>query len=135
MSDPINPDHYAGRACADIGERLSANGYQVLKYCWRLGHKDREDVELGKAAWYAASELALLTSLNCVFPGMRTQPLTQDLGDHTFFLRERLSGQPPFVCTVAKMLWRGYTTSELQVLMDLIDAQRATLTIHANEAP
>ena len=58
--DPVNPAHYAGRACADVGERLTANGYQVLKYSWRLGRKDDAVVELGKAEWYALSERKLL---------------------------------------------------------------------------
>lgn len=57
--DPVNPKHYGGTACAEIGERLTANCYQVLKYCWRLGEKDDPKIELGKAIWYARRELAL----------------------------------------------------------------------------
>lgn len=57
--DPVNPKHYGGTACAEIGERLTANCYQVLKYCWRLGEKDDPKIELGKAIWYARREMAL----------------------------------------------------------------------------
>lgn len=57
--DPVNPKHYGGTACAEIGERLTANCYQVLKYCWRLGEKDGPKIELGKAIWYARREMAL----------------------------------------------------------------------------
>lgn len=57
--DPINPKHYGGTACADIGELLTANSYQVLKYNWRLGEKDEERIELGKALWYLDREIEL----------------------------------------------------------------------------
>lgn len=57
--DPINPKHYGGTACAEIGELLTANSYQVLKYNWRLGEKDDEKIELGKAIWYLNREIVL----------------------------------------------------------------------------
>src|ERR1700743_2865945 len=79
--DPVNPAHYAGRACADIGERLSGNGYPVLKYFWRLGRKGEAPVELGKANWYGASEVALLLKLESVGIATRTTPLVLDLPD------------------------------------------------------
>jgi hypothetical protein len=60
--DPVNPKHYAGTACAEIGELLSANSYQVLKYIWRLGEKDDPVVELGKALWYLDRERKLYPS-------------------------------------------------------------------------
>lgn len=59
MSDPINPAHYAGTLCAQIGELLSGNSYQVLKYNWRLGKKDTATVEVGKSIWYLDRELEL----------------------------------------------------------------------------
>jgi hypothetical protein len=57
--DPINPKHYNGTACAEIGERLTGNSYQVLKYNWRLGEKGPATVDLGKALWYLDREIAL----------------------------------------------------------------------------
>lgn len=57
--DPINPAHYAGTLCAEIGERLTANSYQILKYNWRLGKKDAPVVELGKSIWYLDREIEL----------------------------------------------------------------------------
>jgi hypothetical protein len=59
MSDPINPAHYGGTLCAQIGEQLSGNSYQVLKYNWRLGKKDTATVEVGKSIWYLDRELEL----------------------------------------------------------------------------
>lgn len=124
-NDPVNPAHYAGRACADIGERLSANGYQILKYCWRLGKKDTAVIELGKAAWYADSERTLLIKLDDAFPGMHTVPLTQDLDDPAFFLEERIKDQPDFAHAIATSLWAGYNVRKLQNIIELIDAERA----------
>lgn len=57
--DPINPKHYDGTLCAQIGERLTANSYQVLKYNWRLGKKDAATIEVGKSIWYLDRELEL----------------------------------------------------------------------------
>jgi len=119
-NDPINPTHYAGRACADIGERLTANGYQILKYCWRLGKKDAAFVELGKAIWYAESESLLLTSLP-----IRTAPMTMDLPNPHVFFNERTADQPPFTQLVAAKLWSGYNWHELQSLLAVIKAERA----------
>lgn len=59
MSDPINPAHYAGTACAQIGERLTGNSYQVLKYNWRLGKKDEPLVEVRKSLWYLDREILI----------------------------------------------------------------------------
>lgn len=57
--DPINPAHYAGTLCAQIGERLTGNSYQTLKYNWRLGKKDTATVEVGKSIWYLDREIEL----------------------------------------------------------------------------
>jgi len=57
--DPINPSHYAGTLCAEIGERLTGNSYQVLKYNWRLGKKDSPVIEIGKSIWYLDREIEL----------------------------------------------------------------------------
>jgi len=59
VNDPINPAHYDGTACAQIGERLTANSYQVLKYNWRLGKKDDPLIEVGKSIWYLDREIML----------------------------------------------------------------------------
>jgi hypothetical protein len=57
--DPINPAHYAGTLCAEIGERLTGNSYQILKYNWRLGKKDAPVIEIGKSIWYLNREIEL----------------------------------------------------------------------------
>lgn len=124
MSDPINPDHYAGRACADIGERLSANGFQILKYCWRLTRKDEAIVELGKAGWYADSERKLLIAFERVYPGMHTQALTQDLLDPMGFMEARIADQPPFTQTIARALWAGYNARKLEHIIAAIETER-----------
>lgn len=62
MSDPINPAHYNGKACAHIGQHLTGNGYQILKYNWRLGKKDDVLQEMGKSIWYLDEEIALAAS-------------------------------------------------------------------------
>jgi hypothetical protein len=59
VSDPINPKHYDGTACAQIGERMTGNSYQVLKYNWRLGKKDDPVIETGKSLWYLDREIAM----------------------------------------------------------------------------
>jgi hypothetical protein len=94
--DPINPRHYGGTACAEIGERLTANCYQVLKYCWRLGEKDDPVQELGKAIWYAAREKLLGPARSrgsAPLPGMK-----QD------FVLERTADNP-WRREIAMMLW------------------------------
>ena len=59
QDDPVNPKHYAGTDCAEIGEWLSGNSYQTLKYNWRLGKKDDAIVEIKKSLWYLDREIAL----------------------------------------------------------------------------
>lgn len=124
MNDPINPAHYAGRACADIGERLTANGYQVLKYTWRLGRKDDAAVELGKAEWYALSEHALLQRFGSFGVHIRTAPLVVDLLDPNAFLHERIHDQPEFTQTIARLLWRGYNTDEMAAIAKVVTTER-----------
>lgn len=122
--DPTNPKHYAGRACADLGERLSANGYQILKYVWRCGKKDAAVVELGKALWYADSERSLLIMLNPIYNDRHQKPLVADLDDSEEFLAERIAGQSDFVAEIATMLWRGYNLRKLQNIIELVTAER-----------
>lgn len=57
--DPINPAYYDGTACAEIIEHMPTNVGIAAKYGWRLGEKDEEVQECGKAAWYLKRELAL----------------------------------------------------------------------------
>ena len=105
LGDPINPRHYDGRECADLGERMSANAYQVLKYCWRLGKKDDPCVELGKALWYLKSEFDLVQLLpeNTV-----SKPMLVGIADPQAFLEERIEAQSSFTQDIARMLWAGY---------------------------
>lgn len=105
VGDPINPKHYNGRECADIGERLSANGYQVLKYCWRLGKKDDPCQELDKALWYLKSEFDLVATLQ---PDLVTKPLVVGLDDPQAFLEDRIAAQSDFTQNIARLLWAGY---------------------------
>jgi hypothetical protein len=122
--DPVNPKHYDGRACADIGERLSANGYQILKYCWRLGKKDDPCQELGKALWYLDSEVDLLSQKG-VPNSMRTN--LRGLKDPDSFFDQRIAGQSSFTAKVAFFLWTGYNARELQDLKVVIADHKAQL--------
>lgn len=124
VDDPINPNHYNGRECADIGERLSANAYQILKYCWRLGKKDDPCQELGKALWYLDSEDTLLS-----IRGHGTQhfPNAHGIEDKKSFLEDRLENQSDFTKSVARMLWWGYGREKLASLKAEIADHKATL--------
>lgn len=61
--DPVNhPSHYTAGAieCIDaIESALGSEGYraflrgQVIKYAWRLEHKDNPPQDAGKLAWYS----------------------------------------------------------------------------------
>lgn len=57
--DPINPAYYDGKACAEIIEYMPFNVGVAGKYVWRLGEKDSEEQECGKAAWYLKREIVL----------------------------------------------------------------------------
>lgn len=57
--DPINPAYYDGTACAEIIEHMPTNVGIAGKYIWRLGEKDAEKQECGKAAWYLHRQLNL----------------------------------------------------------------------------
>lgn len=121
--DPVNPKHYGGTACAEIGERLTANCYQVLKYCWRLGEKDDPKIELGKAIWYAKREQAL------GLPRSRKgAPLS---GMKQSFVVERTRRQK-WRRQIALMLWDmcyGFGTAEHwnDVVDELIETLRSRL--------
>ncbi len=57
--DPINPAYYDGTHCAEIIEHMPTNVGLAGKYIWRLGEKDEEKQECGKAAWYLHRQLNL----------------------------------------------------------------------------
>lgn len=57
--DPINPAYYDGTACAEIIEHMPTNVGLAGKYIWRLGEKDAEKQECGKAAWYLHRQVSL----------------------------------------------------------------------------
>lgn len=124
VNDPINPKHYNGRECADIGERLTANGYQILKYCWRLGKKDDPCQELGKALWYLDSEEQLCISAR--YPH-NMMPNTRGLKDPEKFFQERVEQQPEFTQIVASFLWDGYDRNTLHKLRAIIEEHKAHL--------
>jgi hypothetical protein len=96
--DPINPKHYGGTACAEIGELLTANSYQVLKYNWRLGGKDDESIEIGKSIWYLDREIALGAA-----------HVLGQLPEHRFF-DKRIADQSDHTKLVARTLisWNRY---------------------------
>lgn len=125
-ADPINPKHYAGRACADIGERLSANGYQVLKYVWRLGKKDDPCVEIGKSIWYGESELALI-SLPIPAAFARVNAYVWGLpgdDDGQAWFEERIADQSQFTQNIARMLWAGYDAKRLGLIIEALKEQQ-----------
>ncbi len=122
--DEANPKHYGGWECGDIGERLSANGYQILKYCWRLGKKDDACIELGKAYRYAERERDLLISMERTDTDKAMKPFTRDLKDPTEFLEDRIDGQSDFTKSIARMLWSGYNQRKLRCIMEVISEQK-----------
>lgn len=125
--DPINPAHYAGRECADIGERLSANGYQILKYCWRLGKKDDPCQELGKATWYGESESDLLRHLARAQGWRLQRPNVTGIKDPVAFLEDRIKDQNGFTQCIARMLWEGYGQGDLKTILITINDHRVKL--------
>lgn len=118
MNDPINPKHYDGTACAQIGELLSGNSYQVLKYNWRLGKKDDPVIETGKSIWYLDREILIAGQ------GFRpTNPSCPDI-----FFMNLLRGVDDYVNDVAWRLinWnRAADIRGLQWLRETIVAKRA----------
>lgn len=100
--DPVNPKHYNGTECAEIGELLTPNAYQTLKYCWRLGEKDDPVIELGKAIWYWKREMALRADT----PAYQIEVVAQ-LGES--FVEDRIGDRSQFTQNIARMLWHGYT--------------------------
>lgn len=108
--DPINPKHYGGTACADIGERLTANSYQVLKYNWRLGEKDDPVIELGKAIWYLDREINWPQSVHGI-PGTWLPPRE--------WFSERLEGKDRHVRGVVDLLYRWNSEGKIAALLDL----------------
>lgn len=122
--DPVNPKHYGGTACAEIGELLTANSYQVLKYNWRLGEKDEPCQEIDKSLWYLDREIALIAEGHTFIPGDHRLP------DHTFFDR-RLDGRSEHTKEVARKLisWNRYGKIEtLKLLRKLLQDKRSTFT-------
>lgn len=123
MSDPINPAHYDGTACAQIGERLTGNSYQVLKYNWRLGKKDDPVIELGKSIWYLDREIKMAEE------GLRPAPAlgVVSLPDDMWFQR-LLAGVDEHVEMVAwaLILWNKHGDIEtLRHLRESIVRARA----------
>ncbi len=123
MNDPINPAHYDGTACAQIGERLTANSYQVLKYNWRLGKKDDPVIELGKSIWYLDREIKMAEE------GLRPAPSlgVVSLPDDLWFV-SRLAGVDSHVDMVAwaLILWNKIGDIEtLRYLRESIIRHRA----------
>lgn len=124
--DPLNPSHYNGRECADIGERLTPNGYQILKYCWRLGKKDDPCQELGKALWYLDSErniISLSFGENTMVPNFAGI----EAKDRLNYLLDRTANQSQFTADVARFLWNGYTWRDLDKLQAMIADHKAHL--------
>jgi hypothetical protein len=119
--DDANPAHYAGWECGDIGERLSANGYQILKYCWRLGKKDDPCKEIGKAIRYCEREIALLDEYakdSKVFVKPNIYGLRVGTIDDWF--RERIGDQSQFTKNIARMLWEGYDRCRLKAIHEAL---------------
>jgi len=118
--DPINPKHYAGTECADIGEHLSANSYQVLKYNWRLGKKDTATIELGKSIWYLDREIGMART------GWRPANLFNLPSDEWFF--QRYCQQTDFVQSVAINLISWNRCHDLSCLLVLRGILETVLT-------
>ena len=61
--DKINPAHYksskSGVECIEVTRHMSFDLGNTTKYLWRLGQKDDNATELGKARWYLKDQLQL----------------------------------------------------------------------------
>lgn len=123
--DPLNPKHYNGRECADIGELMTANSYQILKYNWRLGEKDSPCVELGKALWYLDSEIELYDPVRDKEDEYGvTVPIR--LPDWSW-VEARLAGKDNHVCQVAHLLYSWNTRGDIWTLKCLRNFIQAKL--------
>lgn len=121
MNDPINPAHYNGTACAQIGERLTGNSYQVLKYNWRLGKKDDPVIEVGKSIWYLDREIKLADD--------GFLPASGDLPSDEFF-HALLKGVDLYAASVAWALinWNRFADSQtLRHLRESLVKRRSAL--------
>jgi len=131
--DPINPKHYGGTACAEIGERLTGNSYQVLKYNWRLGKKDTATIEVGKSIWYLDREIEMAYT-GWTPPTSLFGPVSAALGlpDDAWFA-ERLCGQSDYVTAVAMNLigWNRYGDRD-QLHMLRVDLSTMLKTLQEN---
>lgn len=128
QDDPVNPKHYAGTACAEIGELLSANSYQVLKYIWRLGEKDDPVVELGKALWYLDRERKLYPS-GCTNISTKIE---------RSFVLARLQNKSDHVGHVVSWLvsWHHYGKREtLKLLEDYLTAMKENIEAEREANP
>lgn len=117
--DPVNPKHYNGTACAELGERMTANSYQVLKYNWRLGEKDDELVELDKSLWYLKREMQLLPRVPA-----------EDYPDHRWVEKRLEETKSVHAAAVAAKLvsWNRYGKLEtLKLLRTLLESKRAQI--------
>lgn len=74
IDNPLRPKHYGGTQCAEIGELLTANSFQVLRYNWRLGKKDEAVQELGKGLFYLEREIHVGSSRQVYVPNTRLPP-------------------------------------------------------------
>ena len=121
MSDPINPAHYDGTACAQMGERMSGNSYQVLKYNWRLGKKDDPLIETGKSIWYLDREILIARQ------GFKPPSVPTDA-----FFDNLLQGVSPYVSYVAMRLVDWHRTQDsdaLYLLRNAIIDKRAEIEL------
>lgn len=97
QDDPVNPKHYGGTQCAQIGENLTANCYQVLKYVWRRDAKGDPSTDLSKALWYLDREIELgAPSTRGINLGQRSLSLYESL--------ELAGGQDDLTQTVVALL-------------------------------
>lgn len=125
MDDPINPAHYGGTACAQIGERLSANSYQVLKYNWRLGKKDTATIEVGKSIWYLDREIVMAKE-GILWIRHSAVPRQE-------WFEERLFGQSNYVKSVTYDLINFNRTGEVTHLHALrVDLTKMLTTLEEN---
>ena len=113
VDDPVNPKHYGGTACAEIGEWLSGNGYQTLKYNWRLGKKDEAIIELNKSLWYLDREISLAES------GLRWP--SEHLPDLQFFvlILDRVEDLDIYVVATALLLVNWMQHGDIESLHQL----------------
>lgn len=117
-----HPKHYnshpSGIEAIDVAEGMTFNIGNILKYLWRMGHKDAQSIDMKKAIWYARREIDLRKRI-------KKDPLNEDMsvGMMKFVVNQETD---PFRKEVLNLVWGAavdadpLNVSKLEKLIDLL---------------